>query len=112
MTKIYVAEIALAIGELHAHGIVFRDLKPENIVLDAQGHAHLTDFGLSKEGIYHGMMSRSFCGSVAYLPPEMLRRKGHDKSVDWYLLGVLSYEMLVGKPPYYSSNRERLYYNI
>lgn len=58
------------------------------------------------------MMSRSFCGSVAYLPPEMLRRKGHDKSVDWYLLGVLSYEMLVGKPPYYSSNRERLYYNI
>jgi len=50
--------------------------------------------------------------SVAYLAPEMLRRSGHNKTVDWYLLGVLIYEMLVGMPPYFSSNREELFENI
>jgi serine/threonine protein kinase len=57
-------------------------------------------------------MAKSFCGSPAYLAPEMLRRSGHGKSVDWYLLGVLLYEMLVGIPPYYSNNKEQLYENI
>jgi serine/threonine protein kinase len=110
--RFYICEILLALEELHKHGIIFRDLKPENVVLDSQGHAHLTDFGLSKEGIYGTQITKSFCGSVAYLAPEMLRRKGHDKSVDWYLLGVLLYEMLTGIPPYYSINREQLFYNI
>lgn len=110
--KFYICEILLALEELHSHGIIFRDLKPENVVLDSEGHAHLTDFGLSKEGIYGNQFTKSFCGSIAYLAPEMLRRKGHDKSVDWYLLGVLLYEMLTGVPPYYSINREQLFYNI
>jgi len=61
----------------------------------------LTDFGLSKEGVIDNHTSNSFCGSVAYLAPEMLKRTGHGKSVDWYLLGVLLYEMLVGMPPYF-----------
>ena len=72
----------------------------------------LTDFGLSKQGVYDNNMAKSFCGSVAYLAPEMLRRKGHGKAVDWYLLGVLLYEMLVGQPPYFSNNREQLFQNI
>lgn len=73
----------------------------------------LTDFGLSKEGIYEPHTgARSFCGSVAYLAPEMLKRCGHGKSVDWYLLGVVMYELLVGLPPYYANNREELFYNI
>jgi serine/threonine protein kinase len=110
--RFYICEIILALEELHKHGIIFRDLKPENVVLDDQGHAHLTDFGLSKEGMYEGQQTKSFCGSIAYLAPEMIRRKGHDKSVDWYLMGVLTYEMLTGAPPYYSANREQLFYNI
>ena len=57
-------------------------------------------------------MAKSFCGSPAYLAPEMLKRSGHGKSVDWYLLGVLLYEMLVGIPPYYSNNKDQLYENI
>jgi serine/threonine protein kinase len=65
----------------------------------------LTDFGLSKEGVLDNQAAKSFCGSVAYLAPEMLKRSGHGKSVDWYLLGVLLYEMLVGVPPYFSNNR-------
>jgi serine/threonine protein kinase len=103
--KIYLAQILLAIEELHKRDIIFRDLKPDNIVFDEDGNALLTDFGLSKEGIMNNSAALSFCGSPAYLAPEMLKRAGHGKSVDWYLLGVLLYEMLVGIPPYYSNNK-------
>ena len=73
----------------------------------------LTDFGLSKEGVLeHNSGARSFCGSVAYLAPEMLKRCGHGKAVDWYLLGVVMYEMLVGMPPYYANDRDELFNNI
>lgn len=110
--RFYACEVLLAIEELHSHGIIFRDLKPDNIVLDQDGHARLTDFGLSKEGVNEGQLAKSFCGSVAYLAPEMLKRTGHTRSVDWYLFGVLIFEMLVGAPPYYSTSREQLFNNI
>jgi serine/threonine protein kinase len=110
--RFYMAEIALALGELHRNNILFRDLKPENVVLDKDGNARLTDFGLSKEGVTDEQLSKSFCGSIAYLAPEMLKRSGHTRSVDWYLLGVLSYEMVCGTPPFYSPNREQMFNNI
>lgn len=102
LSRIYIAELILAIQYLHKREIIFRDMKPDNVVIDSDGHCKLTDFGLSKEGIDDNFSARSFCGSLAYLAPEMLERKGHGKSVDWYLIGVLLYEMLVGKTPYYS----------
>ena len=87
-------------------------MKPDNVVLDNEGHALLTDFGLSKEGINKEGMTKSFCGSYAYLAPEMLKKSGHGKAVDWYLLGVIIYEMLIGLPPYYANNKEDLLENI
>lgn len=108
----YLAEILLALEDLHKRDIIYRDLKPDNVVFDQLGHAMLTDFGLSKEEVNEKHMAKSFCGSPAYLAPEMLKRAGHGKSLDWYLLGVLLYEMLVGIPPYYSNNKDQLYENI
>lgn len=81
-------------------------------MIDIDGHVKLTDFGLSKEGIDDNMSAKSFCGSLAYLAPEMLTMQGHGKSVDWYLLGVLLYEMVVGQIPYYSTNKQQLLENI
>jgi protein-serine/threonine kinase len=82
VAKIYVAEILLALETLHKNNIIYRyplqidhsDLKPENVVLDSEGHAMLTDFGLSKKGVQDGVLNKSFCGSPAYLPPEILSR--------------------------------------
>ena len=106
------SEILLALEYLHHHNIIYRDLKPDNVVIDFEGHAMLTDFGLSKEGVLDNSAAKSFCGSVAYLAPEVIKRSGHGKSVDWYLFGVLMYEMLVGQPPYFSRNKDELFQNI
>ncbi len=107
----YISELILAFEALHKNMIVFRDLKPDNVILDGEGHCKLTDFGLSKQGIYNNTTG-SFCGSVAYLAPEILCKQGHSRTVDWYLLGLLFYELIVGLPPYYNSKKQVLFDNI
>lgn len=110
--KLYTCEIILALEELHKNDIIYRDLKPDNVVIDGDGHVRLTDFGLSKENVQDDTLAMSFCGSTAYLAPEMIKRSGHGKAVDWYLLGILVYEMLTGIPPFYSNDKKKMMKNI
>ncbi|XP_002191069.3 serine/threonine-protein kinase Sgk1 isoform X1 [Taeniopygia guttata] len=110
--RFYAAEIASALGYLHSLNIVYRDLKPENILLDSQGHIVLTDFGLCKENIEHNGTTSTFCGTPEYLAPEVLHKQPYDRTVDWWCLGAVLYEMLYGLPPFYSRNTAEMYDNI
>ncbi|XP_059823945.1 ribosomal protein S6 kinase alpha-3 isoform X2 [Hypanus sabinus] len=104
--KFYLAELALALDHLHGLGIIYRDLKPENILLDEEGHIKLTDFGLSKESIDHEKKAYSFCGTVEYMAPEVVNRRGHTQSADWWSFGVLMFEMLTGTLPFQGKDRK------
>jgi len=102
-------QIVLAIGYLHKSlNVIYRDLKPENIILDSQGYLKLTDFGLSKQA----QESNTFCGTPEYVSPEMLDGTGHDKTVDWWALGILIYELLSGIPPFYDRDHSVMFNNI
>ncbi|KAM8788019.1 ribosomal protein S6 kinase alpha-2 isoform 2-T2 [Rhynchonycteris naso] len=104
--KFYLAELALALDHLHGLGIIYRDLKPENILLDEEGHIKITDFGLSKEAIDHDKRAYSFCGTVEYMAPEVVNRRGHTQSADWWSFGVLMFEMLTGSLPFQGKDRK------
>lgn len=92
--------------------MIYRDLKPENILLAADGHIKLADFGLAKEGVNDQGKTKSFCGSPAYLSPEMLSQKGTGKASDIYGIGTVFYELLIGEPPYYSDDIPTMYKQI
>lgn len=101
--KFYICEILLALDYLHSNNCIYRDLKPENILLGKDGHIKITDFGLSKQGIKSKEGDKAFtiCGTPEYLAPEIiLDKKGYNNTVDWWSLGVLLYDMLVGYSPF------------
>jgi len=107
LVRFYTAEIVLALEHLHGQGIVHRDLKPENVLLNGDGHICLTDFGLSK-AMEEGQTTRTFCGTLEYMAPEMIKGAGYDKSADWWSVGVLIYDMLTGNPPFLDKNQGAL----
>ena len=98
--KFYIIEIILGIEFLHSNNVIYRDLKPENILMDSEGHIKLSDFGLSKLLENPKDKAYTLCGTLQYLAPEIIKNKGYDKSVDWWSLGCVYYEMLTGKVPF------------
>lgn len=104
--RFYVAQIALALGHLHKKKIVYRDLKPENVLLDGDGYVKLADFGLAKY-LDERARARSFCGTREYMAPEMIKKEGHAFALDWWTLGIMAYEMVIGFPPFISKDPSR-----
>ena len=106
-----IAQIAIALGHLHEKNIIYRDLKPENVLFNSDGYLLLADFGLATK-VDKNKVAWSFCGTAEYLSPEMLTGEGHDYTVDWWTLGILLYEMLVGIPPFFDKNKHLMYRSI
>ena len=98
--KFYIIELILALEFLHENNVIYRDLKPENILMDTEGHIKISDFGLSKKLENPKDKAYTLCGTLQYLAPEILKNKGYDKSVDFWSLGCIYYEMLTGKKPF------------
>uniref|UniRef100_A0A8P0PR31 non-specific serine/threonine protein kinase n=2 Tax=Canis lupus familiaris TaxID=9615 RepID=A0A8P0PR31_CANLF len=107
--RFYGAEIVSALEYLHSRDVVYRDIKLENLMLDKDGHIKITDFGLCKEGISDGATMKTFCGTPEYLAPEVLEDNDYGRAVDWWGLGVVMYEMMCGRLPFYNQDHERLF---
>jgi serine/threonine protein kinase len=111
-TRLYVAEIGMALDHLHNQNVIYRDLKPENVMIGADGHIKLTDFGLAKLSEERGKMTSTFCGTPEYLAPEILTKRPYNEAVDWWALGVIMYEMLFGKTPFFNRVRNKMFQSI
>ncbi|XP_055060408.2 microtubule-associated serine/threonine-protein kinase 1 isoform X1 [Misgurnus anguillicaudatus] len=124
MTRMYFAETVLALEYIHNYGIVHRDLKPDNLLITSMGHIKLTDFGLSKMGLmnlttnlYEGriekdareFLDKQVCGTPEYIAPEVILRQGYGKPVDWWAMGIILYEFLVGCVPFFGDTPEELF---
>lgn len=111
-SRFYIAELLSALEALHDLNVIYRDLKPENILIDYQGHIALCDFGLCKLNMGDDDKTNTFCGTHEYLAPELLLNQGYTRSVDWWTLGTLLYEMLTGLPPFYDEDVPTMYKKI
>jgi len=94
---------------LHSHNIIYRDLKLENLLLDKDGHIKIADFGLCKEDITYGRTTKTFCGTPEYLAPEVLEDNDYGRAVDWWGTGVVMYEMICGRLPFYNRDHDVLF---
>ncbi|XP_071368622.1 serine/threonine-protein kinase N2-like, partial [Centroberyx affinis] len=111
-TRFYSACVLLGLEFLHLNKIIYRDLKLDNLLMDADGFVKITDFGLCKEGMGHGDRTSTFCGTPEFLAPEVLTDDNYTRAVDWWGMGVLIFEMLVGESPFPGEDEEEVFDSI
>ncbi|KIK93281.1 hypothetical protein PAXRUDRAFT_523829 [Paxillus rubicundulus Ve08.2h10] len=109
--RFYVAQISSALAFLHENRIMHRDLKPDNILLDEHGHAHLTDFNIAVHYSERRLLT-GVAGSMAYMAPEILTKRGYTYTIDWWSLGVCAYELLFGRRPFRGKTNSDLTHSI
>ncbi|TFY72024.1 hypothetical protein EVG20_g1004 [Dentipellis fragilis] len=109
--RFYVAEIASALSFLHDKRIMHRDIKPDNILLDEKGHAHLTDFNIAVHYSERRLLT-GVAGSMAYMAPEILTKRGYTFPIDWWSLGVCAYELVFGRRPFRGRTNSALTHSI
>lgn len=109
-SALYIQEMARALIYMHSKHVIHRDIKPENLLVGFNGELKIADFGWS----VHAPSSRrtTLCGTLDYLPPEMIENKPHDENVDVWTLGVLMFEFLTGAPPFETENTKETYRRI
>jgi len=107
--KLYAGQVASIFEYMHSKDILYRDLKPENILLNKDGYLKLTDFGFAK---IVPNKTYTLCGTPEYIAPEVILNIGHGKAVDWWTLGILIYEMLVGIDPFTANDPMEIYQKI
>ncbi|XP_059483391.1 serine/threonine-protein kinase N isoform X3 [Neocloeon triangulifer] len=108
----YAACVVLGLQYLHQSRIIYRDLKLDNLLLDTEGYVKIADFGLCKEGMGFGDRTGTFCGTPEFLAPEVLTETSYTRAVDWWGLGVLIFEMLVGESPFPGDDEEEVFDSI
>lgn len=108
----YAACVVLGLQYLHESRIIYRDLKLDNLLLDTEGYVKIADFGLCKEGMGFGDRTGTFCGTPEFLAPEVLTETSYTRAVDWWGLGVLIFEMLVGESPFPGDDEEEVFDSI
>ncbi|GAB0091712.1 serine/threonine-protein kinase N [Sergentomyia squamirostris] len=108
----YASCVVLGLQYLHESKIIYRDLKLDNLLLDTEGYVKIADFGLCKEGMGFGDRTGTFCGTPEFLAPEVLTETSYTRAVDWWGLGVLIFEMLVGESPFPGDDEEEVFDSI
>uniref|UniRef100_A0A8C4Z802 protein kinase C n=1 Tax=Gadus morhua TaxID=8049 RepID=A0A8C4Z802_GADMO len=111
-TRFYSACVVLGLEFLHQNKIIYRDLKLDNLLMDADGFVRITDFGLCKEGMGHGDRTSTFCGTPEFLAPEVLTDDDYTRAIDWWGMGVLIFQMLVGESPFPGEEEEEVFDSI
>ncbi|XP_073421550.1 microtubule-associated serine/threonine-protein kinase 3-like [Dendrobates tinctorius] len=127
LARLYFAEAVLGVEYLHSYGVVHRDLKPDNLLITSSGHIKITDFGLSKfglmisnaniykesaEDISREFQDREVCGTLYYTAPEVILKQGYGRPVDWWAMGIILHEFLLGCVPFDEDSLNKLYKNV
>ncbi len=105
-TRFFIANIIYSLQYIHSNNVIHRDIKPENLILDEKGYVRITDFGIAKENMPDNSSETS--GTPGYMAPEVMKAKNHSFAVDFFAVGVIGYEFMLGKRPYYGKNRKEI----